>query len=314
MKEERQREPWAEQMVSSPFASAHFTIEMMNRVQEKAMTATTGTKWRSKWVVALVSLVILCVVIGLSGVMERFAPNHRSLTGTSGEVKERLAYEVDGVLKLAVYPDPELVAGKPFGYIFHMTAPFAELKGRMLAIRAEHIESGQRMTAVAPEEIQKPSSGYQGLERYTAFINLPISGMWRYVVELDGEAYGDVVLQVPEPSWEISPMFKSGAYMLRGSEGKVGLIDAGFLAGMQQKYVWHFWEDGMKLEGAFTVKAVKQGERHIVEVFTADRLGGPLNGADRSVVSMMSLPEPGVWRLLPYIGDQQLDSIVVEAK
>ncbi|UVI32721.1 DUF4871 domain-containing protein [Paenibacillus spongiae] len=315
MKQDRQIESWAEQMGAAPFAEEHFTNEMKNRVLDKANVLTTKGKSRRARTLVIASLAIAtALIIGLTGLLERLSLNGDSRNGTSSVKEERLSYYEDGELKLSVFPDPELAAGRLSGYIFHMTAPFEEIKGRMLAIRAEHLDTGQQEVAVAPEEILKPSSGYPGLERYTATITLPLSGMWRYVVELDGEPYGDVILNVPEPSWEVSPEFKSGAYWLRGIEGNVGFIDAGFLAGSPQKYMWHFWQERIKLEGAFTVRAVKQGERQMIDIFSRDDLGGPINGADHNAVSTMTLPEPGKWMLLPYVGDRLLGSIVVEAK
>lgn len=66
-----------------------------------------------------------------------------------------------------IFPDPNLVAGKPFGYIFHFTAPFETFKGKKLAIYAYHKETVEKITAVSPFAIKEASPGYSSLERFT---------------------------------------------------------------------------------------------------------------------------------------------------
>jgi hypothetical protein len=105
-------------------------------------------------------------------------------------------YVKDGTALLSVAPDPFLESGKPFGYLFHFTAPFETFEGKELGIYAYHKETGEKITAVSPITIKEPSSGYSSLERFTANFEVPYSGMWRYEVELDGLFYADVVLFV----------------------------------------------------------------------------------------------------------------------
>ena len=166
--------------------------------------------------------------------------------------------------------------------------------------------------AMPPQPIAKTSSGYPGLERFTTSFGLPLSGMWRLEIVLNDVVYGDAVIPVAEPSWNVSPMFRSGAYEMRGIEKKAGFIDAGFIAGKSNKYMWHFWGTDAQLQGEFKVVAVKQGTSRLVDVFNTNSLGSKINGADRSAVSMMSLPEPGKWRLMAYLNDQLFTSIVVD--
>lgn len=90
------------------------------------------------------------------------------------------------------------MAGKPYGYLFHFTAPFETFKGKDLAIYAYHKETGEKVTVVSPQTIKEPSSGYSSLERFTATFEVPFSGLWRYEVVLDDEFYADVVLLVKE--------------------------------------------------------------------------------------------------------------------
>ena len=113
-------------------------------------------------------------------------------------IENRDIYVKDGEVLLLVAPDPSLSAGKPYGYLFHFTAPFETFKGKELAIYAYHKETGEKITGLPPETIKEPSTGYSTLERFTATFSVPKSGLWRYEVVLDGEFYADVVLAVNE--------------------------------------------------------------------------------------------------------------------
>lgn len=108
----------------------------------------------------------------------------------------RDSYEENGETLLQVYPDTGLVAGESLGYLFHFTAPFETFKGKELAIYLHNKETGESIIAVAPKEISEPPSGYSSLERYTAYIEVPYGGIWRYEVRLDDKSYADIVLDV----------------------------------------------------------------------------------------------------------------------
>jgi len=120
----------------------------------------------------------------------------KSKTTVDWEVRDE--YVKDGEILLTVAPDPTLVAGKPFGYLFHFTGPFETFEGKDLAIYAFHKEAEKKLTVVAPKTITEPSSGYSSLQRYTATFEVPVGGLWRYEVVLDDEFYADVVLSVKE--------------------------------------------------------------------------------------------------------------------
>ncbi|MBS4192837.1 hypothetical protein KHA94_22150 [Bacillus sp. FJAT-49705] len=97
---------------------------------------------------------------------------------------------------LRVMEDPSLRAGKSFGYIFSFSEPFETFNRKELAIYAYHKETGNKITVVPPKIITDPSYGYPSLEHFTATFIIPISGLWRYEVEIDGEFYADVILMV----------------------------------------------------------------------------------------------------------------------
>ncbi|SFJ26832.1 protein of unknown function [Halobacillus dabanensis] len=108
--------------------------------------------------------------------------------------------------------------------------------------------------------------------------------------------------------------FEAGSYTMLGIEEKVGLIYAPFIAGENQKYMWHFWGEEEELEGEFIVKGKHVDSGETVEVFKAQSLTGPHNGADASIPSLMSLPESGEWRLNTSIGGEHFGTITVEVK
>ncbi len=108
--------------------------------------------------------------------------------------------------------------------------------------------------------------------------------------------------------------FEAGSYTMLGIEDKVGFIYAPFIAGEKQKYMWHFWGEKEELKGEFLVKGTHVESGETVEVFEAQSLTGPHNGADAAVPSLMSLPESGEWRLDTSIGGEHFGTITVQVK
>ncbi|WP_141501553.1 DUF4871 domain-containing protein [Paenibacillus luteus] len=295
---------WAELLKDPPFDQLHFTEALRSQIRQK-------TKIKSKRRLGI--SVILLTAAALSSIF-LYLFNIDEKTMIPGPIHERTAYYHNGELLFQVFPEPGLQAGSPSGYIFQFSEAFAKYQGKELLIHATHILTGQQVIAVPTVQITEPSSRYTGLERFAASFALPLGGLWKLEVELGGESYGDVILSVGDPSWELSSLFKSESYWLRGKERNVGFIDPGFIAGKTNKYMWHLWEAEQDLNGNFTVMAVKQGDDHMIDVFSGPSLGGPLNGSDRSLPSSLSLPEAGVWRILPFVGGRLVDSIVIEVK
>lgn len=307
------KQNWKEQMKASPFTQSHFTNALRQQVLQR--TKQGRSKRRSTLFSAVLAVTVTCSAAllfsdDIGKWLERSA-----LLGykTGSDLPSRPSYyDRQGNELLTVYPEPELKAAQQAGYLFHFTAPFETFQDRTLAIYATHQHTGFRQLVAVPTVITEPSSGYTSLGRHTVSFSLPLSGMWRYEVELDGKPYANVDLPVQEPSWDTSPTFESGSYLMRGVRGKVGLIDQSLKAGSPQKIMWHFWGTEQALDGPFEVKAVKQGKERIIDLFSASGLGQSLNGADRSLPSLLTVPEPGRWRLLPYISGQLMESIVVE--
>ncbi len=299
-------------MQPSPFVPGRFTEEMAQAVSRRIHSQSSGrdgSVWRRPRRAVLAAVLTAACLAAVWGLPSPWAgyPGQGGLT-------ESHAYFKQGKQLFAIYPEPDARAGIMQGYLFSFTAPFRVFEGKNLRVEAVHADSGWRET-VYSDLIRSPDSGYEGLERHGMQFALPLGGLWRLDVLLDGVSYGHVTIALHEPDWQASPEFRSGTYLMRGVEGKVAFIDAGFSAGMHQKYMWHFWGDKEKFDGGFQVKAIKEGEERPVDVFSTDSFfSGSLNGADRIAVSTMSLPEPGRWRLLPYVDGRLLDTIVVDVK
>ncbi|KOP81214.1 hypothetical protein ACFFHH_00575 [Cytobacillus solani] len=134
----------------------------------------------------------------LDGVIkERIVPGLREVSNKDDWIT-RNTYTKNGKVILEVMEDPSLRAGKSFGYIFSFSEPFETFNRKELAIYAYHKETGDKITVVPPKIITNPSSGYPSLERFIAFFKIPISGLWRFEAEIDGEFYADVILLVKE--------------------------------------------------------------------------------------------------------------------
>lgn len=307
---------WSDRMAASPFAHTQFTAELKQKVVRRMGKRKRGLI--SMLSAACVPVVTAALVLGwlqLNGDMRPWKVEPNGLSGKP--TMQNGYYDSAGRRLFTVFPEPHAEAGKSAGYMFHFDEPFEKYSGKTLTLQAVHLETGTKET-LSSEVINEPSSGYSGLERYTTRFVLPLAGKWELNVLLDDQLYGHVRLSMNEPSWDITPEFGSGTYTMRGIEKKVGFIDAGFVAGKAQKYMWHFWGDDELLNGPFAVKAVKQGTNELIEVYasnqlsSANALGSALNGADRTAVTMMTLPEAGRWRLLPYVQGRLLDTIVVE--
>jgi hypothetical protein len=301
----------AKRMAESSFADRHFTKQLTNRVLHRVNETFRSSRrvYKCGAGAVIIMLLIVVLVFGLVG----------SPSGVHVNVLEQKAYYEQGRMIFSVAPQPDARAGEMNGYVFHFEDAMETFKGKTLTIQAEQLQTG-RLETVASEKIETPSNGYPGLERYAIRFALPLEGMWRLDVKLDDQLYGHVTVYMDAPSWEISPIFQSGNYIMRGIEKQVGFIDAGFIAGSSQKYMWHFWGTDEALGGPFQVYAVMEGSNILFQVYSSDVLssanafGVELNGADRHIPTMMMLPEKGRWRLLPYVHGRLFHSIVVDVK
>jgi len=290
---------WEDRLAESPFDSSRFTEELKENVRSRV---NGGAVRRSLRLPAL-----LLGAAAFIGLVIFYAMDGSSLLSRGEQIEARQAYYRDGQLLVEAFPDPELKAGISYGYLFHFAAPFEELRGKMLSLEAVHLRTGERTKAVEPFVVEAPSSRYEGLERWTASFALPLPGMWRYEFTLDGEHYADVVLEVAEPDWSLTPTFSKETYELRGIPGTIAFVDPGFIANQHNKYMWFFLDRNLVQKGDFEVKAVREGSDKLLSILKY----GPAGSYDRLPSSMM-LPEPGKWRLLPYMNGKLIGSIVVD--
>ncbi|KAA0542573.1 hypothetical protein FZW96_21305 [Bacillus sp. BGMRC 2118] len=107
-------------------------------------------------------------------------------------------FVMNGDILFSILPDPALAANKSYGYIINFNEPFETFSGKKMAIYSTHKDSGLQITIRPPKAVTEPSSGYEGLQRFTINATLPISGYWKFKVVLDGEVYGDVILYIPD--------------------------------------------------------------------------------------------------------------------
>ncbi|MCM3749570.1 DUF4871 domain-containing protein [Paenibacillus pasadenensis] len=239
--------------------------------------------------------------------------------GSDSFVEERLIYEQSGKKILAIYPDPERMAGQYSGFIFSFTEPLSVFKGKQLTIQAIHLKTGAS-ELVSSETITTSSSGYEGLQRYTTNLVVPFGGAWRLEVKVDGKFYADAVIHYAEPSWEESERFNAGTVKMIGTEERIGLVDVPFYAGQAQKAMWCIWRFPFELkESSLEIQALRKGSVEKRTLFSSKAYGikqpfAAIGGGVRQSVNSLNFPEPGLWRILPYVNGKLLDTIVIKVQ
>ncbi|MGV3463993.1 MAG: hypothetical protein ACO1OT_01705 [Heyndrickxia sp.] len=136
--------------------------------------------------------------------------------------------------------------------------------------------------------------------------------------------------QIPKPiqkeSWQVSPTFdlldRDGSIVyknrVRGIKGKIGLLDAEFIAKDPRagsKMFWYAWGNPDKLiNKELTATAIHEetGEKFVVN---ETELQGPIYGADASALtSFKPFPKKGLWKLDVSVDGRPYGSIVVNVK
>ncbi|GKU76289.1 DUF4871 domain-containing protein [Paenibacillus sp. L3-i20] len=241
-----------------------------------------------------------------------FSANYTESTVTTELSEPRLTYYENEKSILEVFPDPTVKAGSTFNYIFHFTESHKHFEGKKLSVDVIHLETGHRLSPIQSSLITEYSPPEMMMERFIVSCALPLGGMWRFEVNFDGKKYADVLLEVGEPTWELSPLFTAENSELTGVENKVGIISPGFIAKQPNKYMWHLWGSKAELDGPLRVMAVKEGSPEMISVLYIKSFGTGIRGSTRTHPSMMELPEPGKWMLLPIVDERLVEGIVVE--
>lgn len=312
---------WTQQLKSSPFNEPPFTKEMMNTVLERS---TNNRKHSGKRfnILSRAAAAGLCT-IAIVGMIWIIVPPliksiSTSIVGPAAPTVDWTPHSqyitAEGVTKLHVFPGGDYTAGSPAGSWWNLYVPVETLEGQNIRITAIHKKTGLQIEELPPTKITS-GMAYDNFTRVSSTFSLPLSGLWNFDVYIGEEKFGDVVFNVPDSSWEPSPEFTSGKYKkITGVENRIGFINPVFEAGQPNKYMWLFWGRDEELRGELKITAVKQNSYEIIDVFEGKLSPGKLNGADAALPSSMSLPSPGLWRLMANIDGQLFGSVIVEVK
>ncbi|MDF2815688.1 MAG: signal peptidase [Paenibacillus sp.] len=137
---------------------------------------------------------------------------------------------------------------------------------------------------------------------------------------------GKVMGHLDKHAWEVSSTFtvsmpnSTGSVSplkLRGEKDKLAIVDQPIIARKPYQNYWFFWGKPEELDGIPQIIGVRQGnELNRRVVFAAGGMSGPITGTSDGHIppSNMIIPEPGLWRLEAYIGDQYFGSLVVNVQ
>jgi hypothetical protein len=250
--------------------------------------------------------------------------NQGSKQTLESEWKVRNEYSRNGKVLFSVFPDPNLSAGKPFGYMFSFKEPFVTYEGKEIKIYAIHKETGERINVLPSEKVTDPSPGYSSLGRFTTSLIVPKGGLWKYEVFFDKKFYGDVVLSVGDIpafvqtsdlemiNWNRKAVNFSNNIL--GNENKSGVIGADMPSiNINQKWMWHLWGIENPKETELTVVGFHRETGTIHQILTTGwsiGLGGENNGADAHTPSSVNIPTAGEWAILLYVDGKLFDVLV----
>ncbi|MGV2685788.1 DUF4871 domain-containing protein, partial [Clostridium perfringens] len=133
--------------------------------------------------------------------------------GYAAKWTPRSVYTEEGVDKLQAFPGGDYAAGSPAGAWWNLLPPVQELEGKTIHITAVHRDTGTTLEELAETEITSDMA-YDNFTRVSSRFGIPLAGVWRFDVMVDQEKYGDIVIDVPDSSWEPSPSFRSGNYAM----------------------------------------------------------------------------------------------------
>ncbi|MCA1057713.1 hypothetical protein LCL96_02145 [Rossellomorea aquimaris] len=321
-------------MNSTTHEGRHFTELQKNKIRHTVHNPVE-TKRPSPFIIFSMTTVAICLIVFFVST-ELLLKQNGSITGSPNTWRVHHDYKENNKALFSIIPDPELHAGKPYGYIFSFKESFDTFKGKDLSIKAVHKKTGQRIEVLSPQRITKPSPGYSSLQRFTANFQVPYSGIWRYEVYLDDKAYGNVVVSVAEkeegglvklpediPDYVRESDFNQinwdrkattfGPNMI-GNENKSGIIGADMPSLSGQKWMWHLWDTeasdltvvGYHRESGTVHPILNNGESWTIP------LGGENNGADVHAPSSVMIPERGEWAFVLYTNGELFDVVVLE--
>lgn len=119
-----------------------------------------------------------------------------------------------------------------------------------------------------------------------------------------------------EQQWAESPTFTWEGVNMQGIENRVAFSTddvTPIKAGATNKYFWYFWSDKEDYLGTFEVVASHEDNGKTVHVYGAQNTESAqsLDGADHHLLSLMTLPDPGLWRVDVSFDTVLFDSIYI---
>jgi len=323
-------------MDSTTHKGRHFTEFQKHKIRNAVhANSTFKTKSPNKFVIFIMTTFAICL-LGFFVSTELLVQKNGTINGSPNTWKVTHDYEENNKVIFSIFPEPELHADMPNGYIFSFKEPFDTFKGSELSISAVHKETGKRIEVLSPQKIKEPSPGYSSLQRFSTSFQVPYSGLWRYEVYLDGKAYGEVVVSVAEkeeansvilpedlPDFVQESDFDTINWNRKattfgrniiGNEHQSGIIGADMPSLTAQKWMWHLWNTkateltvvGYYRETRTVHPVLNNGEGWTIP------LGGENNGADVHAPSAVTIPERGEWAFLLYTEKELFDVIVWE--
>jgi hypothetical protein len=133
----------------------------------------------------------------------------------------------------------------------------------------------------------------------------------------------EVVYQIPNSSWDLSPIFehsivdengKEVSYTIIGNEKTLGFTGAMLMDAEQtHKMFWFYFGEENIYDKPVEVKAIKEGTEELVDLHSGSFYEGAEVSADSvNIPSHLEFPSAGLWKILVYIDDEFYESIVVE--
>ncbi|MGM0842883.1 MAG: hypothetical protein ACQEWE_19280 [Bacillota bacterium] len=325
-------------MDSTTHKGRHFTEFQKHKIRNAVhANSSFQTKSPSRFIIFIMTTVAICL-IGFFASTELLVQKNGTINGSPNTWKVTHDYEENNKVIFSIFPEPELHADMPNGYIFSFKEPFDTFKGSELSISAVHKETGKRIEVLSPQKIKEPSPGYSSLQRFSTSFQVPYSGLWRYEVYLDGKVYGDVVVNVSEKIEESPIMLPDDIpdYVQKsdfdninwdrkatifernmiGNENKSGIIGADMPSLTAQKWMWHLWDTeaseltvvGYHRESGNVQPVLNNGESWTIP------LGGEINGADVHAPSAVTIPERGEWAFVLYVDGELFDVVVLKVE
>ncbi|GLB61422.1 hypothetical protein [Cytobacillus sp. NCCP-133] len=266
-------------MDSTTHKGVHFTEFQKMKIRRAVLTDRREKQNRpNKLILFAISTFAICLLAFFVSTELLVRQDHEKINGapTANDQWEiRHEYKENQNIKFRLFPDPNLKAGTPYGYIFSFADPFDTYEGKELSISALHKQTGERIQVLPHQEITDPSPGYPSLQRFSTTFTLPYGGLWKYEVYLDGKAYGDVVVSVAEkakdapitlpkdiPDFVQISDFDNIDWKRKAVEfGDRGIIGNENKSGVMCYSTYKGLKDELK-----TIKVSKSHEEHIVDI------------------------------------------------